>query len=562
MTLAAFTFTPPPTNWLAIAPVAALAAAGLLVIMLKATMRKAQRLYEISIVVGFVGLTVAGLFLARQWSSIRNDGAEFALSKMIALDGFSVFVGTVVLISTALALLLSSEYLTRRGIESKPEYVALLLFSAAGMLVMTSANDLIVIFVALEVLSIPLYILAAYDRVRSRSLEAGMKYFLLGAFSSAILLYGIALVYGATGTTSLSGIATFLSQTALLEEGTLLAGLMLVLVGIGFKIAAVPFHMWTPDVYDGAPTPVTAFMASATKAAGFAALLRILLTGFPLYRSDWRPVIFALAVVTLLFGAIVALAQTDIKRMLAYSSISHAGFVLIGVEAGTRQGLQAALFYLLVYAFMTIGSFAVVTVIGRKDDRHLIDDYKAMGARRPLLGGLLAFFLLAQAGIPPTGGFIAKLGVFERGGRRPFVRLAHRGCGGLRHCGLLLPARHHRDVRVGGHGVGDRRRQRCGRGGGCRRRSGDPDPGRRPDRGGARDLRRRHPLGGHSAGVDPRLRAGRHAHLLMGSSVEESPARAPSDLPRRHCARFVDPRNLGPILRPHQPVFPGWRGRA
>jgi NADH-quinone oxidoreductase subunit N len=220
-------------------------------------------------------------------------------------------------------------------------------------------------------------------------------------------------VYGATGTTSLSGIAVFLSQTALLEEGTLLAGLMLVLVGIGFKIAAVPFHMWTPDVYDGAPTPVTAFMASATKAAGFAALLRILLTGFPLYRADWRPVIFALAVVTLLFGAIAALAQTDIKRMLAYSSISHAGFVLIGVEAGTRQGLQAALFYLLVYSFMTIGSFAVVTVIGRRDDRHLIDDYKAMGARRPLLGGLLAFFLLAQAGIPPTGGFIAKLGVFS-----------------------------------------------------------------------------------------------------------------------------------------------------
>src|SRR4051794_17381961 len=345
MTLATFVFSAPSTRWLAMAPVIALAGAGLLIIMMKATMRKAQPLYEASIVVGFIGLTVAALFLARQWTSIRNDGASFELSKMMALDGFSVFASVIILIATALALLLSTEYLNRRGIESKPEFVALLLFSAAGMLVMTSANDLIVIFVALEVLSIPLYVLAAYDRVRSRSLEAGMKYFLLGAFSSAILLYGIALVYGATGTTSLSGIATFLSQTALLDEGTLLAGLMLVLVGIGFKIAAVPFHMWTPDVYDGAPTPVTAFMASATKAAGFAALLRILFTAFPLYRTDWRPVIFALAVVTMLFGSVAALVQTDIKRMLAYSSISHAGFVLIGVEAGTRAGLRAALFY-------------------------------------------------------------------------------------------------------------------------------------------------------------------------------------------------------------------------
>jgi NADH-quinone oxidoreductase subunit N len=224
-------------------------------------------------------------------------------------------------------------------------------------------------------------------------------------------------VYGATGTTSLTssagtGIAQFLAQTTLLENGLLLAGMVLILVGLGFKVAAVPFHMWTPDVYEGSPTPVTAFMASATKAAGFAALLRVLMTGFRLYGDDWRPAIWALAILTLLVGSIVALVQTDIKRMLAYSSISHAGYVLMGVQAGTDRGVRAAAFYLLVYAFMTIGAFAVVTVVGRRDDRHLIEDYRGFGASRPVLGALLTFFLLAQAGIPPTGGFIAKLEVF------------------------------------------------------------------------------------------------------------------------------------------------------
>jgi NADH-quinone oxidoreductase subunit N len=240
-----------------------------------------------------------------------------------------------------------------------------------------------------------------------------MKYFVLGAFSSAVFLYGIALVYGATGTTSLSGIADFLTRFALLENGTLLAGLMLLLVGLGFKIAAVPFHMWTPDVYEGAPTPVTAFMASATKAAGFAALLRVLLTAFDSYRTDWRPAIWALAILTLLVGSIAALVQSDVKRMLAYSSISHAGYVLLGLEAGTRQGLRAALFYLLVYTFMTIGSFAVVTVVARRDRSHSLDGYRGLATRQPLLAALLAFFLLAQAGVPPTGGFMAKLGVFS-----------------------------------------------------------------------------------------------------------------------------------------------------
>jgi NADH-quinone oxidoreductase subunit N len=403
----------PGIDWLAIAPVLALVGAGLLILMLRAVFRHDAWVYDAAVGAAVIGISLSAYFLWRQWVSIADDGPYLTLSEMVAVDGFAVFLGVVVLSATLLTLMLSSEYLGRQGIRSRPEYIALLLFSATGMLAMTTANDLIVVFVALEALSIPLYVLAAYDRNRLRSLEAGMKYFVLGAFSSAVFLYGIALVYGATGTTSLTGIADFLSTVTLLENGTLIAGLMLLIVGLGFKVAAVPFHMWTPDVYEGAPTPITAFMASATKAAGFAALLRVLLTAFGSYRTDWRPAIWALAILTMLVGSIVALVQTDVKRMLAYSSISHAGFVLIGLEAGTRQGLRAALFYLLVYTFMVIGSFAVVAVIGRRDHRHLIGGYRGLATKEPLLAALLAFFLLAQAGIPPTGGFMAKLGVFS-----------------------------------------------------------------------------------------------------------------------------------------------------
>jgi NADH-quinone oxidoreductase subunit N len=403
----------PGVDWYAIAPVVALFGAALAILMLRSVVRHAAWVYDASISIAVIGIAVSGFFLWRQWDVVRDDGPYLALARMMAIDGFAVFLGVVVLIATFLTLLLSSRYLGRQGIGSKPEYVALLLISATGMLVMTTANDLIVVFIALETLSIPLYVLAAYDRNRNRSLESGMKYFVLGAFSSAVFLYGIALVYGGTGTTELTGIAGFLATHTLLENGTLIAGLMLLLVGLGFKVAAVPFHMWTPDVYEGAPSPITAFMASATKAAGFAALLRVLLTAFDSYRTDWRPAIWAIAILTLLVGSIAALVQTNVKRMLAYSSISHAGYVLIGLEAGTRQGLRAALFYLLVYTFMTIGSFAVVTVIARRDRGHSLGDYRALATRQPFLAALFAFFLLAQAGIPPTGGFMAKLGVFS-----------------------------------------------------------------------------------------------------------------------------------------------------
>jgi NADH-quinone oxidoreductase subunit N len=279
---------------------------------------------------------------------------------------------------------------------------------------MVGANDLIVVFVALEVLSIPLYVLAAFDRRRLASQEAGLKYFVLGAFSSAIFLYGIALTYGGAGTTSLTGIGEFLQTNVLFHEGTLVAGMGLLVVGLGFKVAAVPFHMWTPDVYQGAPTPITAFMAAATKAAGFAALLRVFGVAFPTYRTDWRPIVFALAVLSMVVGSLLAVVQTDLKRVLAYSSIAHAGYVLVGFQVHTPRGQEAALLYLLTYSFMAIGTFAVLTVATRSgDDRHSLDDYRGLAARRPVVGALLVFFLLAQAGVPLTGGFIAKLEIFS-----------------------------------------------------------------------------------------------------------------------------------------------------
>jgi NADH-quinone oxidoreductase subunit N len=289
-----------------------------------------------------------------------------------------------------------------------------MLCSATGMMLMASANDLITIFLALEILSIALYVLVAFDRTRLTSQEAGLKYFLLGSFSSAIFLYGIALVYGATGTTNLTGIAVFLAKIVLLHDGVLLVGIALLLVGLGFKVAASPFHMWAPDVYQGAPTPVTAFMAAATKAAAFAAVLRVFVGALQLYEVDWRPIVFGLAVLSLFVGSIAALVQTDVKRMLAYSSVSHAGYILIGVQAATDKGTSAALFYLLTYAVMATGAFAVVMVVARRgDDRHSLDDYRGLAGARPVLAGLLTLFLIAQAGVPFTGGFVAKLGVFE-----------------------------------------------------------------------------------------------------------------------------------------------------
>ena len=403
----------PPIDWISIAPELSLFGAALAIVLLRSIARRSPRVFEISVLIAIAGVVVSGVWTAVVWHVVREDGPYQAISGMVAVDGFSVFVRTVVLIATLLVVFLSAGYLVRERLDG-PEYLALLLLSATGMMIMASANDLIAVFLALEILSIALYVLAAFDRRRLESQEAGLKYFVLGAFSSAIFLYGIALTYGATGTTSLTGIATFLASSDLGHPGVLVAGFAFLLVGLGFKVAAAPFHMWTPDVYQGAPTPVTAFMASATKVAAFAAFLRIFVGTFPLYGVDWRPAVWGLAVASLVVGTVAALVQTNVKRMLAYSSISHAGFVLIGVQVANRAGTAAALFYLLVYAFMAIGAFGVIGAIARKGDaRHELSEYRGLSSRQPLLAGALTLFLLAQAGVPLTGGFVAKLGVFK-----------------------------------------------------------------------------------------------------------------------------------------------------
>ncbi|MGI9624443.1 MAG: NADH-quinone oxidoreductase subunit N [Acidimicrobiales bacterium] len=334
------------------------------------------------------------------------------LNDAFGVDGFSVMLTMLFGAIVALVALVLHDYLRREDQEGT-EYYVLVMMSAAGGIVMASANDLIVMFLGLEVLSLAVYVLAAMDSRRVQSQEAGMKYFVLGALSSAIFLYGIALTYGATGSTNLVSIGEFLGSgeqaVVIFDDALLLAGFALLLVGFGFKVAAVPFHSWAPDVYQGAPTPMVGFMASAVKAAAFAGLLRVFYLTFIDYRTDWQPVIYTLAILTLIFGSLFAIVQTDIKRMLAYSSIAHAGFLLVGVQAATAEGTASVLFYLVAYSFMVIGTFSVVTIItGRSDSHTNLADVKGLGRARPALAFAFTVFLLGQAGIPFTTGFVAK----------------------------------------------------------------------------------------------------------------------------------------------------------
>lgn len=406
----------PSVDWFAIAPILAVAGAAVLIVLVRALLRDHPDVGRLSIYTGLLGLGLAALLLRENWLDLEFEGSITTVGDMVRVTGVSVFLSWSVVLATALVLIASARYLDREGFAA-PEYVALMLMSASGMLIMASANDLIVVFLALEILSIPLYVLAAFDRRRLRSQEAGLKYFVLGAFSSAIFLYGIALTYGATGTTSISGIDTFLSTHIVTDRGTLLVGLVLLIVGIAFKIAAAPFHMWAPDVYEGAPTPVTAFMASATKIAGFAAAVVVLVGAFPMVRSDWRPLITGLGMLTLVVGAFGSLVQADVKRMLAYLSVTNVGFIIIGVVAAAsgevEDGLQALLVYLLIYGVMIIGTFAVLGVLSPTGDRdHSLAQYAGIARVRPVLAGVFVFFLLAQAGVPFTGGFVIKLQVF------------------------------------------------------------------------------------------------------------------------------------------------------
>ncbi len=428
-------FVAPEVDWLAVAPVALVIGTAVVGVLVEAFAPRAVR-RVVQLVLSLASLVAAFVCLVLLW-----DGeARVVLGGAMVMDRPALFLQGTLLVLSMLAVLTIAERgggdvdafapqasavpgsayedAARRAGLAQTEIFPLTLFAVGGMMVFSSAGDLLTMFVALEVFSFPLYIMCGLARRRRLlSQEASLKYFLLGAFSSAIFLYGTALLYGVTGTVQLA-----VMRQALVPEAADLAivvvGVVMVLTGLLFKVGAVPFHAWTPDVYTGAPTPVTGFMAACTKVAAFGALLRVLYVGLPQLIETWEPAVLAVAVVTMVVGSVVAITQTDVKRMLAYSSIAHAGFILTGVVA--IEGISAVLFYLIAYGLSTIGAFAVVTLVRERDveggitgEATHLSQWAGLGRRSPLLAGTFTLFLLAFAGIPLTSGFTAKFGVFS-----------------------------------------------------------------------------------------------------------------------------------------------------
>lgn len=366
--------------------------------------------------VGLAGVVVALLVAISKW-----DRGGSAFGGMVLLDNYALFFDIVICYAAALVLLLSVDYLRRTGAESG-EYYGLVLFSATGMMLLASAGDLITLFLSLELMSLSLYVLAGVFKRRLDSSEASLKYFLLGSFASAFLLYGIALVYGATGTTRLTRVAEVASAHP--GDAMLVVGVGLMMVGFGFKISTAPFHMWVPDVYQGAPTSVTVFIATGSKAAAFAALIRVVLGALRGGVPDSAMLFWVLAVITMTVGNVVALAQGNLKRMLAYSSVAHVGYMMVGLVAGSAAGTSAVLFYLLAYTFTTAGSFGVIALCARAGDEAVeVADYAGLARRHPLLAATLTLFLLSLIGIPPLAGFVGKFYLFGAAVRAGYVWL-------------------------------------------------------------------------------------------------------------------------------------------
>ena len=395
-------------------PELALVVFAILGLLYEAFAKRSEPLVHLSI--GLVGIALAAATSLWLWSWEGPAGAVpnqpvTVLGGAIVFDRFAVLSRLLLLVVAALGLLLGHQYFARSEDEQRGEFVPLVLFATSGMTLIVASADLIVTFLALEILSLALYVLTGLTGRRAAN-EASMKYFLLGAFSSAFFLYGVAMAYGATGTTKIDAMAIALTGRGGTQALAVL-GLALLAVGFAFKISAAPFHMWTPDVYQGAPSPVTAFMSAATKIAAFAALIRVLNVAFQALAWDWAPVVWGLAAASVVVGSILAIAQTNVKRMLAYSSIAHAGFILTGLTAPGSEGIRAAMFYLVAYAAMTIGAFGTVMIVsGRGEERTRISDYTGLARTNPIAAALMTLFLLSLAGIPPTAGFIAKVTVF------------------------------------------------------------------------------------------------------------------------------------------------------
>ena len=414
-------FQAPTVDYLAIMPVLIVVTGGLILIIID-LFATDERSTKWAPWFSFGTLAVALAQTVTMWNGNLTSFAVAGGPPMIVADNFATFLNATFLLTGLLSILISLNYLRDTGLD-RSEFYMLMLFSISGMMLMGMANDLILIFLALEVLSIPLYIMSGFAWPRAESEESAMKYFLLGAFSSGILVFGIALTYGATQSTSLPEVLAGMSSAG----GIGLAGAAFLLVGFAFKVAAVPFHMWTPDVYEGAPTAVTAFMSVGAKVGGFAAMIRIFVTALPDIGDTWVGAAAVISALTLILGNVVAIAQSNIKRLLAYSSIAHAGYIMIAVAAGvgSDNGVSSALFYMFAYLFTNIGAFAVVIVLERKqgEGNHL-DDFKGLAQRSPMLALAMAYFMLSLTGIPPTGGFSGKFYVFRAALEADLVWLA------------------------------------------------------------------------------------------------------------------------------------------
>ena len=412
------TLTIPSFSLCSIGPWLTLTGTAILILLVDALSPKGRKAYFPQL--SLLGLAIALLQTILLWNRPATDFA-----RMVYVDNFGLFFYAIFILGTALTVLMSRPYLEDYG-KNLGEYYALVLFATLGMMLMAAGAHLIMIFLGLEVMSIAVYVLAGLFREDARSNEAAMKYLVLGAFSSAFLLFGMAMLYGAAGgTLFLDDLAPRLAQSGALTQPLTLLALGLFIVGFGFKVASVPFHMWNPDVYEGAPTSITAFMAVGVKAAAFAAFARVFFLVFPGLKLDWVMILWVLAVATMTLGNIVAIAQTNIKRMLAYSSIAHAGYLMVALVAMNQLGAVSLLYYLLAYTLMNLGAFGVVILVGRKKDSYLsIYDYSGLGFQHPALGAAMALFMFALAGIPPTAGFVGKFYIFSAAVKAGYIWLA------------------------------------------------------------------------------------------------------------------------------------------
>ncbi len=366
-------------------------------------------------IVGLIGAAVASVSL---WN---RNATSFGV---IVADNFGLFVTMVLVIVGVLTIMFSSVVVRRDGLP-EGEYYALVLFALAGMIMMATANDLLVIFIALEILSLAVYVLTGIRRDDPRGTEAAFKYFLLGAFSSAFFLYGIAFTYGLSGSTRLDRIGAYLAAQSMSDNPLILVAVGLLLVGFAFKISAVPFHMWTPDAYEGAPAVIAGFMSTGVKAAAFAAFTRVFLSAFEPFSADWAPVVWVLAAATMILGTVVGVAQTNLKRMLAYSSIAHGGYLLVGLVAANQVGKAAILFYLLAYAVTNLAAFGVIALLGARDAANdELRDYAGLWYTRPVVAALMTVSLLSLGGLPPTAGFIGKWYIFSAAVSAGYYKLA------------------------------------------------------------------------------------------------------------------------------------------